>query len=314
MAIHPSAPLRARRSPAQSDNTRGVILMALGFFAFSGTDLLAKLLTESLHPFQIVWFRLIGLFLGVLVLLVVKGPKVLRTAHPGIQISRGTLAAVSATLFIFGVSEVPLADATAVTFIAPFVVTVAGALVLKETVGMRRWLAVATGFVGMLIVIRPGSGVFDPAIFFIVLAALCFATRQILSRLLSGEDNIATTVAYTSISATVVISLAMPFVWITPSDSRVIAYLVGIAIAAAIGELLIIRALEMAQAVVVAPLQYSLIIWATLYGYLAFGDLPDHWTLIGCAIIVASGLFTLSRERLRARQKERKSGTASPKD
>ncbi|EPX86762.1 DMT family transporter [Salipiger mucosus] len=284
---------------------RGILFMALGFFAFGATDMLAKVLTSELHPFQIVWFRQLGLFVGVMLMLGFRGGHILRTPHPVLQIARGATAVASATCFILAVRYVPLADATAVSFIAPFAVTILGALVLREPVGIRRWLAVAAGFVGMLIVIRPGFGVFHPAIGFVVVAAFLFAIRQTLSRMVSGDDSIATTVSYTSLTSTLLISLPLPFVWITPDNATVVLLALAMGGCAALGESLIIRALDIAQAVVVAPIHYSLILWSTFYGWLIFSDIPDLWTGVGCVIIVASGLYTLNRERVAAKRQNR---------
>ncbi len=169
--------------------------MFAGMFLFSAVDTQAKFLTQSLHPIQIVWSRQLGLLIGVVILLALRGPVILRTGHPWLQVLRGALAAASATLFIVAVAFVPLADAVAVSFVAPFIVTVLGALVLHEPVGMRRWLAVAFGFLGAMIVIRPGLGVVHPAAMLVVVAAAMFALRQILSRVLSDTDRTMTTVA-----------------------------------------------------------------------------------------------------------------------
>lgn len=280
------------------DNLRGIALMAGGFFLFSAVDTVAKFLTESLDPIQIAWSRQVGLFLGVLILLGLRGPGLLRTAHPWLQIGRGALAAASATLFIVAVAFVPLADAVAVSFVAPFMVTVMGALLLREHVGPRRWTAIAIGFIGMLVVIRPGLGVFHPAMFLVLLAASCFALRQIVSRRLSGSDRTATTVAYTALVATVLLSLPLPFVWQTPTWGLEILLLVSIALMAAVAETMIIKSLELAEAVVLAPVHYSLLIWGTMYGWLVFGQLPDGWTWFGALIIVATGVYTLHRERV----------------
>lgn len=296
------APLRHAPTPSQADNLRGIVLMALGFFSFAACDVQAKYLTETLHPVQVVWLRQFGLFLGVVVLIVLRGPDMLRSRLPWLQVTRGLTAVFSAIFFIFSVSFVPLADAVAVTFIAPFVVTVLGAVFLREAVGIRRWIAVAVGFVGMLIVIRPGMGVLHPAIGLTVVAACLFALRQVLSRSLSGADPVITTVAYTSITSTAVATLALPFVWHTPDSVQIWLIILGLSVTAAAGEVLVIRALDIAQAVVLAPLHYSLIIWSTFYGYVVFSDLPDRWTLLGCAIIVASGLYTLNREARAARR------------
>lgn len=241
-----------------------------------------------------------GLLVGVLFLLFRQGIRLFETPKPKLQLLRGAVAVGSATLFVFAINYVPLADAVAVTFVAPFLVTVLGAVVLKEAVGLRRWMAVLVGFLGMLVVIRPGMGVFHPAIFLVVLAAGFFAIRQLLSRWLSGVDSVSTTVAYTSIVAFSITSITLPFVWITPDSGVVIMMIVGLALTSAVGEVFIIRALDIAQSVVLAPMHYTLIIWGTLYGYLFFGDLPDVWTFVGCGIIVASGLYTTYREFVRS--------------
>ncbi|NNG04119.1 MAG: DMT family transporter [Inquilinus sp.] len=275
--------------------------MAAGMFLFSAVDTQAKFLTETLHPIQIVWTRQLGLLIGVVVLLALRGVAVLRTRHPGLQIVRGGLAASSATLFIVAVSFVPLADAVAVSFVAPFIVTVFGALVLREPVGLRRWAAVTIGFIGTLIVIRPGLGVIHPAVALVLLAATLFALRQILSRVLSGTDRTATTVAYTALVGSLMLTVPLPFVWRWPTTTLEVALLAGIAVLAALAELLVIKALEVAQAVVVAPVHYTLLIWGTMYGYLVFSQLPDLWTWAGALIIVATGLYTLHRERVARR-------------
>lgn len=277
--------------------------MAGGMFLFSAVDTQAKFLTDTLHPIQIVWFRQLGLLGGVIIMLAIRGFSILHTAYPALQITRGALAAGSATIFIVAVSYVPLADAVAVSFVAPFIVTLMGALVLREPVGIRRWSAVAIGFVGTLIVIRPGMGAIHPAVMLVILAATLFALRQILSRVLSGSDRTMTTVAYTALVSSFILTFPLPFVWQWPQTNIELALLGSMALMAAVAETLVIKALEVAQAVVVAPLQYTLILWSTLYGYLVFADLPDFWTWTGALIIVATGAYTLHRERMVSRQR-----------
>lgn len=301
MSLDRAAPLVADRPPRKPDNLRGLILMASAFFAFAAADTQAKLLTEWFHPVQIVWMRQLGLLSGVAVLLVLMGPRILKTGHPNLQILRGMLAVISATAFIVALRYVPLADAMAVTFVAPFMVTIMGALFLREKVGIRRWTAVAIGFAGTLIVTRPGLGVVHPAALLIVGAACAFALRQTLSRVLAATDSTATTVAYTAIASVLLLSLPLPLFWRAPETGLQLAILVGMAACAATGELLVIRALEIAQASVVAPMHYSLIIWGTIYGWLVFGQLPDRWTWLGAAIIVSTGLYIMNRERQLAR-------------
>jgi len=282
--------------------TLGIAYMAASMFIFAAVDTQAKFLTDNLHPIQIVWTRQLGLLVGVFILLALRGAAVLRTRNPGLQIARGVLAASSATTFVIAISYVPLADAMAVTFVAPFIVTVLGALVLREAVGLRRWAAVTIGFLGALIVIRPGMGVIHPAVMLVLLAALLFALRQILSRVLSGTDPVATTVAYTALAGSFVLTVPLPFFWQWPTTGLEVALLASIAILVALGEFLVIKALDVAQAVVVAPVHYSILIWGTMYGYLVFGQLPDLWTWIGALIIVTTGIYTLHRERAASRR------------
>ncbi len=270
--------------------------MAGGMFLFAAVDTEAKFLTDTLHPLQIVWSRQLGLLLGILVILAFRGVEILRTQHLGLQFARGAMAVGSASLFVYAVSFVPLADAIVVTFVAPFLVTVIGALVLREPVGIRRWTAVALGFVGVLIVTRPGFGVVHPAVLLILLAALLFALRQILSRIVAGTDRIITTVAYTALVGSALMTFTLPFVWRWPTTTLELVLLGSMALLAAIAEILVIKALDVADAVVVAPVHYSIIIWATFYGFVVLAKLPDLWTWVGASIIVVMGVFTLHRE------------------
>lgn len=285
----------------QQNNLLGLGFMLAGFFVFSCADTLAKVLTAHYHPVQIVWTRQLGLTSGVVVLLLLHGPSLLRSVAPGWQISRGLCAITSAVSFVFALKYVPLADAVAVSFVAPFMVTILGALVLREPVGIRRWSAVLTGFVGMLVVIRPGLGVFHPAILFVVLAAAAFALRQILSRHLGNRDRTETTLAYTALTSVGLLALPLPFFWTAPTSLAHVGLFTTMALLAGLGEFLIIRALEVALAVVVAPMQYAMILFSSLWGYLVWGYLPDGWTWAGSAIIIASGLFIMVREARRSR-------------
>lgn len=275
---------------------RGILLMCGGFIFYAISDTLAKLLTQELPPLEVAWFRLLGLLGGVIVLLMLNGPVILRSSHPLLQIGRGMTAAITVGCFITAVAFVPLADAVAVSFVAPFIVTILAAIILRERVGPRRWAAVTLGFIGTLIVIRPGLGVFHPAILLVICAGIGFAVRQVLSRYLSGDDPTATTVAYTAIASSTLLLFTLPFVWVTPSGFRAWLLIAGMASLAGLAEYLIIRALEITQAVILAPLQYSLMIWSTLLGWLVFNQLPDLWTWVGATIIVGSGLYAIYRE------------------
>ena len=277
-------------------NLAGILYFASAMFLFSAVDTTAKLLTESFHPIQVAWSRQIGLLFGILIFLVLKGTVILNTAHPWLQISRGLLAGTSALLFIIAISVVPIADAVAVSFVAPFFVTILGALVLGEHVGLRRWTAIAVGFVACLIIIRPGLGVFHPAIILVVIAAIVYACRQILSRILSVSDSTITTVSYTGLTASVFLSLPLPFIWRTPVWGSEILLLLTLAVLAALAEIMVIKALELSQVVVLAPVHYTLLIWGTIYGWFVFDQLPDEWTWFGASIIFVTGIYMVRRE------------------
>lgn len=300
MVIRPNR-VAAMSSPTQfasrpQDNLLGLGFMLAGFFFFSMADTLAKILSAHYHPVQIVWTRQLGLVTGVVILIALRGPHLLRSVAPGWQISRGLCAITSAVAFVVALKHVPLADAVAVSFVAPFMVTILGALLLREKVGPRRWSAVLTGFVGTLIVIRPGLGVFHPAIFMVVLAAGAFALRQILSRHLGNRDPTETTLAYTALTSVGLLAVPLPLFWLPPANLGHVAMFAAMALLAGMGEFLIIRALEVALAVVVAPMQYAMILFSSFWGYLVWGYLPDGWTWAGSCVIIASGLFIMFRE------------------
>lgn len=302
MPIPTATPITATPMASKGSPMRGIAYMGAGMFLFSAVDTQAKFLTDSLHPIQITWSRQLGLLFGVVLLIALRGFSVLRTKQPLLQFGRGALAATSATMFIVAIAYVPLADAVAVSFVAPFIVTLLGALILREQVGIRRWVAVSIGFAGTLIVIRPGLGVLHPAVGLVLIAATAFACRQVLSRMLSGTDPVQTTVAYTALVGSAILTIPLPFVWQTPQMGQEMLLLISMALMAACAEVLVIMALEAAQAVVVAPVQYSLLIWGTFYGWMVFGQLPDFWTWVGALIIVATGIYTLNRERLAAKR------------
>ncbi len=285
--------------PSRADNLRGALFMLAGMFVFAAVDAMAKYSTGYLPSLQIVWARYLGLFLGVVFLIGFRGFIIMKSRHRPLQLARGVAAAMSATLFIIGLNYVALADAVAVTFIAPLVVTILGALVLGERVGPHRWTATVIGFLGTLVVIRPGFASFHPGLIFPFVAAILFAVRQIISRHISHHDRTATTVAYTSLTATFLLTCAMPFVWTPIEPAHLFLVLAAMSLLSALGEILVIRALEVGLAVFVSPLHYTIIIWASFYGFLLFGQFPDLWTWIGAAIITASGLYVMHRERVR---------------
>jgi len=285
------------------DNVKGALFMLAGMFVFSAVDAQAKYLTHYLPSLQIVWARQIGLVVGVIILIIWHGRSVLRTRFAMLQIGRGAAAALSATFFILGLNFVALADAVSVTFVAPLVVTIMAALLLGERVGVHRWTATIIGLLGTLVVIRPGMASFHPGLLLPLVAAILFAIRQVISRHIGMRDRTETTLAYTALTAFLMMSIVQPFIWQPINSPKLIAILASMSLMAALGEFLVIKALEIGQAVFVSPLHYTIIIWASLYGYLLFGQFPDLWTWIGSFVIMASGLYVFHRERERAAMK-----------
>ena len=272
--------------------------MALGMFLFCSVDTQAKILTDTLNPIQIVWLRQLGLLFGVIILLLIRGFEILHTQQLRLQIVRGTLVIISPICFVTAIIFVPLADAVAVTFVAPFFVIILASIFLKEKVGLHRCIAVIVGFIGMLIVIRPGLGVLHPAIMLVVIAAALFSIRQVLSRFLSKSDRTITTVSYTALIGSFWLTIAVPFVWVSPSSKNEIILIVSITVLAAIAEILVIKSLEITEAVVLSPVHYSLIVWGVFYGYFVFGQLPDFWTWFGTGVIILCGLYIISHEKI----------------
>ncbi len=279
----------------QQSNLLGIAFMAGAIALYGASDTIAKYLGQTYHPLQVTGMRQMGLLLGVVLWLIMRGTKDLRTARPGLQILRGVFATFSGAFYVYALSYIPLADAATVSFAAPFFVTIFGYLILKEPVGLRRWTAIGIGFLGTLVVIRPGFDSFHPAYLLALMSALLFALRQIISRNLGATESTVTTVAFTAVVSAGLLGLAQPFVW-SPIASEHIALFVLQAALAGLGEFMVIRALEVALAVVVAPLQYTMILWTTLYGFLIFGDVPTGFTLLGGAIIILAGGFTFWRE------------------
>lgn len=283
----------------RTDNRLGIGYMVLAMLLMASVDAQTKYLSQTLPVLQVAWFRQLGLLVGMLAIIGASGLQVLRTARPGLQLLRGALAVGSAVCFILAISRVPLVDAAAVTFVAPLVVTVMGAVLLGEPVGIRRWAAAIVGFTGAMIVLRPGLGVVHPAALFALGSAFMFASRQVLSRVLADSDSTRTTLAYTALVGSALLTIPLPFIWQAPQTVVEFVLLAGIGVLAGLGELCVIKALEVGEAVAVAPMQYTTLLWTTVYGWLLFADLPDLWTLVGSLIVVASGLYTFHRERRR---------------
>ena len=222
----------------------------------------------------------------------------LPTKRLGLQIIRGVALLGSSLFFISGLRFLPIAEASATSFISPLFVTALSIVFLRESVGIRRWLATAVGLIGVLIVLRPGSGAFHPAAVFPIVSALAWACTLIMTRMMSGTERAITTMTYSAITGLCILTALVPLVWVHPSWHDIFFGIV-IGVASTVGQWIVVLAFRYADASVLAPFSYTQLLWVSILGFLVFGEVPDVWTVTGAGFIVASGLYTAHRERLR---------------
>ena len=280
---------------------------ALPFILFAGLcfstlDATAKYLVQEHALFLVVWARYAGQMLVTTPIAWQRGgPGFWRTHHPKIQLVRSLCLVVATACFFGGLRFLPLAEGTAVSFLAPMIGLVLAYPVLGERPTRARWLAAVGGFAGILILVRPGGAVFHPATGLLLMAAVANALYQLLTRRLPRDPS-HTTLFYSGLVGTVVLSAALPFVdtpaAITLSD---VFFLVVLGLMAGVGHWGLIIAFTRAPATLVAPFTYVGMVWATLYGWAIFGHLPDGASFVGMAVIVASGVGLMAHERMRRR-------------
>ena len=278
----------------------GIALMLVATLLFTAMDSIAKSLTASYPVQQVIWARYFFQFALMLLLIPRLGiAGLLWTRRPFVHIGRGLLLTISTGCMIVAISIVPLADAYAITFTAPFLVTILSIPLLKESVGWRRWTAVTVGFVGVLIVFRPFAAPVHWAMLLPLITAFCFALYQIITRKVSydSRETAFMMLFYLAWVGTAVMTAIVPAYWqaVAPGDWP---WMVGMGALGAAGHLLLIRALTITPASLLSPFIYSQIVWALGIGYLWFGDVPNAWMLLGCTVIVASGLYIFYREAL----------------
>jgi drug/metabolite transporter (DMT)-like permease len=282
-----------------SQRLKGVALMCGAVALFSALDAIAKYLSGHMDTLQVVAVRFISAFFIALVFSnPITRPGLLKTARPGLQIVRG-LMLISTTIFNFlAFRYLQLDEALAILFATPFLVAIAAGPLLGEWVGWRRWTAIAVGFAGVLVVIRPGiSGGMQWAALFSVAAAIFYAGYGIVTRMVSRTDSSETTLFYGNLVAVCVMAPLLPFVWKGPISWLDFSLMVAMGALGSFSHYLLIAAHRRAPASVLSPFIYTQIVWATALGYLVFRDVPTRWTLLGGAIVVASGLYLIHRER-----------------
>jgi len=276
---------------------RGALLMIATVTLQPVNQAVAKHLAAELPVIEIVWGRLLfHCLIAVPFVIASHGVGGLRPANPGIQIFRGGLLSV-ATIFLFGaLAQIPMADAIALAFVAPLVVTALSPLLLGEYVGPRRWVAVAVGFAGALIVIRPGAGAMEWAALLALGSGVIYGFYLIVTRRIAGTAPPAVTLVYTALVGVVVTSAMLPFLWVSPT-SAAWAWMALAGAASALAHFCLIRAYHYAEASLIAPLTYGEIVMATLLGYIVFGDFPDTVTWLGVGVIAMTGLYVSMRGR-----------------
>ena len=277
---------------------RGILWMIVATMMFVNIDAIAKHLTQTYPVLQVVWARYFFHLLFLVIFLGRRIPDVLKTRRLSLQLWRSALLVLATFLMMNGLRLIPLADATTLLFVAPLVVTVLSAPFLGERVGLRRSISVAVGFLGALVVIRPGTGMMQTAALLPVGAAVAFAFYQIATRILARTDTPMTTILYTALIGAIALTVIVPTVWMTPTPIDFLM-MVASGLLGGAGHFLLIKAFTAAPAATVSPFTYVTLIWSVTYGFFIFGDLPDAWAWAGAAIIVGSGLYILHGEKER---------------
>ncbi len=277
---------------------RALPLILLAGVCFSTLDATAKYLVRDHTLFLVVWARYVGQMLITTPIAVQRaGSGFWRTGNLRIQLVRSMCLLVATACFFGGLRFLPLAEASAITFLAPMFAIVLAMPVLGERPTRARWMSAVAGFVGILILARPGSAVFHPATGLLVMAAISNALYQLLTRKLPN-DTPYTTLFYSGLVGAVGLSFALPLAELPGSITlRDGVFLLVLGLLAGLGHWLLIGAFLRAPASLVAPFTYLQMIWATLYGFLVFGQLPDGLSALGMAVIVASGVALVLHER-----------------
>jgi drug/metabolite transporter (DMT)-like permease len=283
-------------SPAVGNPLYGIGFMILMTVCFASLDASAKYLSGELPLLMVLWGRYTFHFVFVMLFFVKGAPReIITTRRLKLQLLRSFLIFGAGVTFWGALTFMPLADCVVIAFASPLFVTVLSVPFLGERVGRHRWAAVIVGLVGVVLAARPGAGVFHWASFLPVVAALCYSIVQITTRILSRSDSTLTTLFYTSFGGLVLSVIAVLFVWVTPSPGQWLL-LVWLGLLGALGHYLMIKAFEWAPASLLAPFDYTTLIWATLLGFILFQDLPDIWTVMGAVIIISSGIYLVRRE------------------
>ncbi len=287
-----------------SANLRGGLLMLASAFFFSVMAALIRVLGETLPTLEIAFFRAILQALVLLpfaVMAIRRDPSALLTRRPGLHAIRLGLTVITVLTGFYALVNLPLATAMSISFSRAMFVTLLAVVVLREVVGAHRWSAVAVGFLGVLVILRPWEGgQVDPAMLAGLISAASVAGMSICVRLLSSTEGTMVMMLYSSALMTAILAVPTALTWVTP-DAVTMALVLAMGGSAIIGQYLLISAYRHAEPSSVAPMNYTQLLWVTLFGFMLFGEFPgpDIWT--GAALIIGAALYTLHRERRRGR-------------
>ena len=274
----------------------GLVLMSL--VVFSGLDAISKILVADYSPVLITWGRYGANLMLLLPFMLRAGARPFATAGIGLQIGRGFAMGGSSVLFIAGLAQMAMPDATAVAFAAPLMVTALSIPFLGERVGIRRWSAVAVGFAGVMVIVQPGSSSFHLASLFPLASAACWAAGLIITRRIKTRDATLTTLLYTTLVAFLIMTAFLPWVW-QPLPLRALGLILVMGVLSSAGQYFLLLGYQRGPASLLAPFSYMQIITSTFWSAVLFGTWPGAATLIGAPIVVASGLYVFHRERMR---------------
>lgn len=283
------------------NNALGALLTMLAMLCFAAMDSISKFLVADYPVGQMMWIRSFFVFLFACVVVRRQGIRgALRTRQPGLQLFRCLVAVIESAIFVLAFRYLPLADTHAVAATSPLIVIAMGVAFLGEKAGPARWLAVLAGFAGVLLIVRPGLRDLDWPVLLPLVGAVLWAGYQVLTRLAARRDSPDTSMMWSAVVALAATTLVGPIGWQWPSASAW-GLMLAISLLGAVASYALIKALDYAEAGAVQPYSYSLLVWATVFGFVVFGDWPDGWTMVGASIVVLSGLFTWHHDRRVAR-------------
>ncbi|UCH40327.1 MAG: DMT family transporter [Gammaproteobacteria bacterium] len=292
----------------------GIAMMLAGIAAFAVMDAIIKWLTADYSVIQVAamrsWF---GLPLLTLFALRGGGFGALRSSRPLVHVGRYLLVLGMTLCFFWALSRMKLVDAIAITFAAPIFITALSMPLLRERVGVHRWLAVCAGFVGVIVMLRPGTGVFQWASLVVLASVVFYASLMITTRAFKASESSATLMLYPQLGMTLTGIVVAPFFWTAPGLADLGLFAVA-GCFGSVGIMCLTHAFRLGPAALITPFEYSALIWATVLGFLVWGELPDSFTLIGAAIVVCSGLYIIYRERIRVVRPPSKLTSMGPDD